>query len=61
MTEHLYLSKRNAEIRRLRFKEGKKISQIVLKIRDDFPDMPITVSRVSQILRVPRGTKSKLS
>lgn len=50
MTEHIYLSRRNAEIRRLRFVEGKKLEQIVIIVQREFPRQAVKKARVSKIL-----------
>jgi hypothetical protein len=61
MGEHVYLRRRNEMIYQLRHRDGMKLEQIVVIINRGFPDLHITKSRLSQILKVPREAFPKLS
>lgn len=59
MSEHIYLTRRNAEIRRLRFEEHRKLEVIVVIINRLFPDQTVDAARVSRILKVSQPTKKQ--
>jgi hypothetical protein len=54
MSEHIYLRRRNEEIRRLRFEVGKSGKEIASALRDEWPEINVWV--VYKVLHVSRRT-----
>ena len=50
MGEHVYLRRRNDMIWNLRFEEGKKLEQIVVIVKREFPDLAVNVGALSKVL-----------
>ena len=63
MSEHIYLTQRNTEIRRLRFEERLSAKEVAARLRDRWPEISVwvvfRVARVSQRTNPPKDANQK--